>query len=59
MGLKSMFGGAKSSATTSHASPLAKSYISFVSRMLTPSERAFVKRDLQETIEVAKRTKTG
>jgi hypothetical protein len=30
-----------------------------VSRMLTPSERAFVKRDLQETIEVAKRTKTG
>jgi len=31
--------------------------ISFVSRMLTPSERVLLKRDLKDTIEIAKKTK--
>jgi hypothetical protein len=58
MGLKSSSGGSKTSATISRVSPKAKADISFVSRMLTPSERALVKRDLRDTIETASKTKT-
>jgi len=58
MGLKSNSGGSKNSGTTSRASLKAKGDISFVSRMLTPSERALVKRDLRDTIEIAGKTKT-
>ena len=50
-------GGPKLSATTSVASPKAKENISFVSRMLTPSERAFLRQDLKSTIEIARRNR--
>lgn len=56
---KSKLGGSRSSATTSHASQKVKPDISFVSRMLTPSELAFLRRDLEETIEIARKTKTA
>jgi len=57
MGLKSKTGDSKISVTTSRVSPKAKRDISFVSRMPTPSDRAFLKHDLTETIEIAKKTK--
>jgi hypothetical protein len=57
MGLKLKDGGLDRSATTSNASPKVRHDISFVSRMLTPSERDLLKRDLKDTIEIAKRTK--
>ena len=50
-------GGPKHSATTSAVSPKAKDDISFVSRMLTPSERAFLRQDLKSTIEIARKVK--
>ena len=40
-----------------YASPKAKDDISFVPRMLTPSERAFLRRDLKSTIEIARKVK--
>lgn len=54
---KSKIGGPEHSATTSSASPKAKDAISFVPRMLTPSERAFLRRDLKSTIEIARKVK--
>lgn len=33
--------------------------ISFVSRMLTPSERALLRQDLKETVEIARRVKAA
>jgi len=55
--VKDKSGGPKHSATTSVASPKAKDDISFVSRMLTPSERAFLRQDLKSTIEIARKVK--
>ncbi|MSP97494.1 MAG: hypothetical protein EXR29_09795 [Betaproteobacteria bacterium] len=54
---KLKFGGLKHSATTSAASPKAKESISFVSRMLTPSERAFLRQDLKTTIDIARKVR--
>ena len=54
---KLKFGGPKHSATISASSPKVKDDISFVPRMLTPTERAFLLQDLKATIEIARRVK--
>jgi hypothetical protein len=50
-------GGKAPSGTASTASRKARHGISFVSRMLTPSERALLLQDLKNTIEAARAVK--
>ena len=57
MANRSKTGGKESSATASTASRKARHGISFVSRMLMPSERASLRQDLKNTIEIAKAVK--
>ncbi len=57
MDAKSKTGGYKTSATASTASRKARQGISFVPRMLTPSERDSLRQDLKNTIEVARSVK--
>ena len=57
MAVNSKIGGNKSSATALIVSRKTKGAISFVPRMLTPSEREFLRRDLKNTIEEAKAVK--
>ena len=52
-------GGPKTSGTTLAASLKAKGGISFVSRMLTPSERVFLRQDLKTTVDIARTVKTA
>lgn len=56
---KSKTGGTKVSATVLTASRKAKVDISFVPRMLTPSEQNLLSQDLRDTIEVAKKVKVA
>ena len=55
----SKLGGPKPAATILRPSRKAKPGISFVSRMLTPSERALLRQDLKETVEIARRVKAA
>jgi len=57
MDRKSKSGGGKSLTMALSASPKAKRDISFEPRMLTPSEREFLRRDLKNTIAEARATK--
>lgn len=57
MDQKSKIDGTKTSGIASTASRKAKHVISFVSRMLTPSERALLRQDLKNSIEIAKTVK--
>ena len=50
-------GGAKDSVTALTNSPKAKPATSFVPRMLTPSEIAWLKLDLKQSLEIARATK--
>lgn len=59
MDKKSKAGGTKDSVTLSTVSQKAKRDISFVQRMLTPSEQEFLRQDLRETIEIAKKVKVA
>jgi len=59
MGKDSKIGGRKTAATTSPASPKVKHALSFVSRMLTPSERNLLKQDLKDTVEIARKVKVA
>jgi hypothetical protein len=59
MDKKSKTGGTKDSATIFEVSRKAKQDISFVPRMLTPSEQDFLRQDLRETIEIAKKVKVA
>lgn len=59
MDKKSKTGGTKSSATALPVSRKAKHDISFVPRMLTPSEQDFLRQDLRETIEIARKVKVA
>ncbi len=51
----SKLGGEPDSATASSASQSPNAATSFVPRMLTPSEIAFLKRDAQQTVETVRR----
>ncbi len=57
MDTKSKTGGYKTSATASTASRKARHGISFVPRMLTPSEQNSLRQDLKNTIEIARTVK--
>lgn len=57
MGKNSKTGGLKPSATISPKAPKVKPDIFFEPRMLTPSEQNFLRQDLRQTVEAAKRTK--
>ena len=59
MDTKSKNGGEKIPATDSNASPKARPDISFEPRMLTPSEQNFLRQDLRDTIEAAKKVKVA
>jgi len=54
---KSKIGGVRTSATGSVDSQKVKPDISFVPRMLTPSEQNLLRQDLRETVEIARQVK--